>query len=225
MSLERLSQRDYERGLRILCRRDRGLASIVKRHGRPPLWRRKPGFPALVHIILEQQVSLASAEATFRRLREAVKPFTPRHLASADETLIRAAGVTRQKTAYTRDLARALERRAIDLRALASMPDEVARDRLMSIKGIGRWTADIYLLLALGRPDVWPAGDMALAESVMRLKRLASRPDQERLDTIGAAWRPWRGVAARLLWHDYLGRKRPSFNTSSPGRRPSPSPR
>src|SRR5437879_10517128 len=142
---------------------DHDLARVVKTYGVPPLWVREPGFPTLVYIILEQQVSLASAKAAFDRLNATVGPLTPaRFLKLTDSELLRI-GFSRQKTLYTRLLADSLSCRHFDLRYLSDLPDDAARKMLVAFKGIGKWTADIYLLSALRRPDICPTSDLALA--------------------------------------------------------------
>lgn len=191
-----------------LAARDRHLAEVLCRWGPPPLWARRPGFPALVRIILEQQVSLASARAAFERLRARVGRLTPRAFLELDGAALRRAGFSRQKAAYCRALAAEIVEGRLRLAELARMDDESARRRLVELRGIGRWTADIYLLMALRRPDVWPRGDLALAKAAQRVKRLPDLPSDDELERLAAGWRPWRAVAARLLWHDYLSRGR-----------------
>ena len=154
-----LSKQTLTEGLRILTDRDPALAQIVSRHGPPPLWARATGFPTLVHIILEQQVSLASARAAFDRLRTVCAPLTPERFLTLDDPTLRTIGFSRQKTRYCRHLAEALVQGHLKLATLTRMEDAQARQELMRIKGIGVWTADIYLLMALRRPDVWPVGD------------------------------------------------------------------
>ncbi|HYO63828.1 MAG TPA: DNA-3-methyladenine glycosylase 2 family protein [Pyrinomonadaceae bacterium] len=195
-----------------LARRDEDLARVVATYGTPPLWAREPGFPTLVHIILEQQVSLASARAAFARLLALTGGrLTPRGFLALDDAALRAAGFSRQKTAYGRGLADALVSGRLDLARVARLGDEEARAELTQVKGVGRWTADIYLLMALGRPDVWPSGDLALAVAAQSVKRLPGRPNAVELEMLGEAWRPWRAVAARVLWHQYLSaRARPT---------------
>ncbi len=199
-----LTKKTLADGLRVLTARDAHLARIARVYGPPPLWARAAGFPTLVHIILEQQVSLASARAAFDRLQAAASPLTPERFLALDDRTLRTIGFSRQKSAYCRHLADAIVQRQLRLPTLARMDDTQVRQELMKVKGIGLWTADIYLLMALRRPDTWPAGDLALAVAVQRLKGLASRPAPERLEQLGRAWRPWRAVAARLLWHYYL---------------------
>jgi DNA-3-methyladenine glycosylase II len=190
--------------LRVLSRRDRDLAKILKDLGRPPMWAREPGFPGLVRIILAQQVSLASANAAFSRLLAVASPLTPERFLALDDVTLKTVGFSRQKTAYGRYLAQLIVERRLNLDSLVAMDDAAARSELMHIKGVGLWTADIYLLMALRRPDIWPRGDLALAVAVQKIKRLASCPTPDKLDAIAARWRPWRAVAARLLWHYYL---------------------
>ena len=186
---------------------DPDLAGIVARHGRPPLWDREPGFPTLLHIVLEQQVSLASAKAAFDRLRATAQPLTPAGFLELTDTELLAIGFSRQKARYGRALAAAVGSGALRLDRMAELDDEAVDGALQAIPGIGPWTSTIYLLMVLGRPDVWPTGDIALAESVGVVKRLGHRPGASEMAAIGEAWRPWRSVAARLLWHDYLARR------------------
>jgi len=190
-----------------LALRDPDLARIVSRNGAPPLWDREPGFATLVHIILEQQVSLASARAAFARLRAAGDPPTPEGLLALNDAELLAIGFSRQKARYVRGLARAVLDGSLDLDALAGYDDDSAGATLLGVTGIGPWTATIYLLMALRRPDVWPVGDIALQEAVGTALRLGGRPDAVEMASLGERWRPWRSVAARLFWHDYLARR------------------
>ena len=190
-----------------LAARDADLAGIVARHGPPPLWDREPGFPTLLHIVLEQQVSLASAQAAFDRLRTAADPLTPASFLELTDAELLAIGFSRQKARYGRALAEAIVTGALDLDDLAGLYDESVHQRLQAMPGIGPWTSTIYLLMVLGRPDVWPAGDIALAAAVGEVKGLGRRPNAVEMIEIGATWRPWRSVAARLFWHDYLARR------------------
>jgi DNA-3-methyladenine glycosylase II len=194
--------------VRILGRRDRDLGRLVRRFGPPPMWGRRPGFASLVHIILEQQVSLASARAAFTRLRAAIAPVTPRRLLALDDTQLKTIGFSRQKTVYARHLARALIDGQLRLADLPGLPDESVRITLTQLKGVGDWTAAIYLLMCLRRPDVWPNGDLALVAAAQKAKGLPIRPGPEDLADMAEGWRPWRSVAARILWHAYLSEKR-----------------
>ena len=188
-----------------LCSSDPDLAAIVERHGLPDFWAREPGFETLVLLILEQQVSLASAKAAYRRLVARLGgTLTPRGVLDSSEEELRADGFSRQKARYVRVLAAALEDGGLDLAVVGSLDDEDARRALVALPGIGPWTAEVYLLSALRRPDTWPVGDIALQEGARRVRRLDVRPSPEELATIGEAWRPHRASAARLLWHLYL---------------------
>jgi DNA-3-methyladenine glycosylase II len=190
--------------VQVLAHRDPHLAAIVAAHGLPPLWQRPPGFATLLAIILEQQVSLASAQATFRRLLALTNPLSPATFLALDDATLRTIGFSRQKTAYGRMLAQALLAGELDLERLTALDDEDAVRMLTRLKGIGRWTATIYLLEALLRPDAWPVDDLALATAVQKALGLPRRPSPTALATIAEPWRPWRGVAARLFWHAYL---------------------
>jgi DNA-3-methyladenine glycosylase II len=203
-----LNQRTLLSATRKLAARDPDLAVVVATYGPPPLWAREPGFQTLIHIILEQQVSLASARAAYDRLLVATGRLAPeRFLALRDEEL-KGIGFSRQKTAYGRGLAEAILDGRLDLTLIETLDDAEAKTRLTAIKGIGSWTADIYLMMGLRRPDTWPNGDLALAVAVQRVKRLRKRPTPDRLQEVGEAWRPWRAVAARILWHYYLSSPR-----------------
>jgi DNA-3-methyladenine glycosylase II len=191
-----------------LARRDRDLAAVVARFGPPPLWGRDAGFATLVQIILEQQVSLGSARAAYDRLTAAAGGMTPERIATLDDLTMRAAGVSRQKASYIRALARAIVDGEFDPAALDAMDDDAARTALVKLKGIGPWSADIYLLMALRRADVWPSGDLALVGALREIKRLRVIPDMARVERLTKPWRPWRAVAARVLWHHYLSTPR-----------------
>ena len=161
-----------------------------------------------MHIVLEQQVSLASARAAFDRLVLATDPLTPERFLRLTDMELLAVGFSRQKARYGRAIATALLDGTLDLDRLAALDDEAAQQALETIPGIGRWSSTIYLLMVLGRPDVWPVGDMALATAVAEAKGLPARPAAADLALMGEVWRPWRSVAARLFWHDYLARRR-----------------
>lgn len=207
MPIDVLDEESLLRAIGMLVDRDPDLAPIVQRYGPPPMWSRPPGFATLIRIILEQQVSLSSARAAYNRLYEATGGVSPTSFLRLSDTELKSVGFSRQKTRYGRQLARGILDGSIDLEALEGYRDEEVRARLMAIKGIGRWSADIYLLMALRRPDVWPYSDIALIKAVTRIKELKSHPSGVEWDAIGEAWRPWRSVAARLVWFDYLGGK------------------
>lgn len=203
-SANTLTKESLARAAKLLARRDKDLASILKQYGPPPLWARKPGFATLIQIILEQQVSLASAAALFARLNKSIDPFQPAQMLLLGEPHLKSIGLTRQKTAYCLHLSQSLSERHLNLNQLSRLSDEDAKARLMEVKGIGSWSADIYLLMALRRSDVWPASDLALAIAVRQLRQLKSRPGPDQLTRIAEPWRPFRSVAARMLWQYYL---------------------
>lgn len=195
------------RAVAELVSRDEDLARVVRLYGPPPLWVREPGFPTLLYIILEQQVSLASARALYQRVLSAVRPLTPGRFLKLSEAQLRTLGFSRQKTLYSRLLAKALQERRLLLHKLHELEDHHAREKLTELKGIGVWTADIYLMSALRRTDIWPVGDLALAIAVQEVKGLRKRPTPERLERLSQPWRPWRAVAARIFWHAYLSKR------------------
>jgi DNA-3-methyladenine glycosylase II len=180
---------------------------ILEVGGPTPLRRREPGFEGLAAIIVSQQVSTASANAIFGRLRTAVAPLNAENLLAASEDTLRAVGLSAPKIRGLRAAAEAVAGKALDIDALAGMTAEEAHEKLVAVKGIGPWTADIFLLFCLGHPDAWPAGDLALQEAARLALKLKKRPDTARLEKMGERWRPWRGVAARMLWAYYRARK------------------
>lgn len=192
-------------GLEILAERDADLAAVLARFGPPPLWTREPGFPTLLRIILEQQVSLASARATFERLSALAAPLTPASFLALDDETLRAAGFSRQKSRYGRELAQAVLSGRLNLDALPDLPDDEVRAALIAIPGIGPWSAEIYLLMALRRADAWPVSDLGVIVGLQQVKGLPHRPTREQADALAEPWRPWRSVATRLLWYNYLG--------------------
>ena len=188
-----------------LAARDPDLGAIYRAHGAPPMWGRRPGFVTLLRIVLEQQVSLVSARSMFERLKANIQPFAAERFIEAGESYLRSLGVTRQKAHYCVQVARAFNDGRLD--KLSSMNDEDAHAALLSIKGVGPWTANIYLLMALRRPDIWPDGDVALATAVSKLRKMKARPHFAELAKIAEAWRPYRSVAARMLWQYYLAER------------------
>ncbi|MBV8858260.1 MAG: DNA-3-methyladenine glycosylase 2 family protein [Acidobacteria bacterium] len=201
---KKLTRASLARGVRALCEVDEDLARVARAYGVPPLWEREEGFPTLVLTILEQQVSLASALAAFERLRAAASPVTPESFLAFDDARLRAFGFSRQKALYCRLLARAILGGELDLKRLSLSSDDEARAELVKLKGIGAWTAEVYLLRALLRPDAWPSGDLALQLAAREVKRLPARPTSLELEALAEPWRPLRAVAARLLWLQYL---------------------
>jgi len=207
MAREALTEITLGGAAKALAECDRDLASILQKLGPPPLWARRPGFSTLVKIILEQQVSLASAASMFARLKKNIVPFQPERMLELGEAHLKSQGLTRQKTAYCLHLAQSLADKRLRLAQLSRMNDIDAKTALLELKGIGPWSADIYLLMALGRPDIWPTNDLALAVAITELRQLTKRPNSTELAEMAEAWRPYRSVAARMLWQYYLAKR------------------
>lgn len=203
-----LTNASYAEAVAELSDRDPALGDVVAAWGAPPRWKRPQGFATLVLLILEQQVSLASAKATFARLEERAGAVEPGAILALGEERMKEAGLSRQKARYVHGLAEAVTAGTVDFRKLGRADDDAVRAALIPVKGIGDWTVDIYLLSALQRPDVWPARDLALQEAARAVRGLDARPDEAAMHEIGEAWRPWRSVAARILWHHYLNTRR-----------------
>jgi len=178
-------------------------ARLIAIAGRPPLRRQEPGFAGMVSIIVSQQVSVASAEAIFKRILANLSPLSARTMLDADDAALRACGLSGPKMRALRALAHAVEHGELDLAALGSLNAEAAHQALIAVKGVGPWTADIFLLFCLGHPDAFPSGDLALQEAARLALGLKTRPDARKLEKIAERWRPVRGVAARLLWAYY----------------------
>lgn len=192
------------RAARLLAQRDRDLKRVLKAYGPPPLWPRKPDFSTLVQIILEQQVSLASAAPVYRRMRANITPFNAARMLELGDGHLKSLGLTRQKTAYCLHVSQCIVDKSLNLQRLRRMSDDEVREALTQVKGLGSWSADVFLLMALLRPDVWPSADLALATAAMKLKQLPIRPTPLQLEQMAEAWRPYRSVAARMLWQYYL---------------------
>jgi DNA-3-methyladenine glycosylase II len=208
MKPAQLTRQSLAEAAAYLAARDPDLARIFETHGPPPMWSRKPGFATLIHIILEQQVSLASAASMFERLKQHVVPLDANRIVELGEPNLRQLGLTRQKTAYCLHLSQCILNMQLQLTTLARLDDEAVKTALMQVKGIGAWSAEVYLLMVLRRPDIWPANDLALATAAFKVKRLKQRPTPERLTKLAKAWRPFRSVAARMLWQYYLAQRK-----------------
>jgi DNA-3-methyladenine glycosylase II len=204
MGPERLTISRLHMQVDALTAADSVLARIVAEYGYPPPWQRKPGFATLIHIILEQQVSLASAKNAFDNLQAALNGVTPEGLLTLSDVTLKTIGFSRQKTRYARALAEAVIKAQLKLEHLPLLSDDGVREKLTQIPGIGIWTANVYLMMALGRADIWPQGDLALNISYTRLYSLAKRPSAAELAARARVWQPYRTAAAHLLWHAYL---------------------
>lgn len=203
-----LDNHTLEQACRDLSNRDERLAFIHQTYGTPPLWDRPQGFATLLQIILEQQVSLASAKACFDKLSLRLGAVTPASLLTLDDAELRAAGFSRQKTSYARHLAEAILAERINMNQLSHLPDAEAKAALIKLKGVGEWTSDIYLLMALLRPDIMPKGDIALHAAWQKFSGTERRPASDEFVEMAVRWSPHRSTAARLLWHFYLSEKR-----------------
>jgi DNA-3-methyladenine glycosylase II len=190
--------------------------AILDRAGAPHFRRRRNGFATLLHIILEQQVSIDAAAAMHRRLSDVCRPLTPGVFLTLDDPTLKSCGFSRQKTGYARGLAHAVESGSLDFDGLDAAPDDAALAELVALKGIGRWSAEIYLIFALGRADIWPAADLGLQLGVMECLGLDERPSERALREIGEQWRPWRTVAACLFWQSYLHARKRAAPTLAP---------
>jgi DNA-3-methyladenine glycosylase II len=198
------SDRALKRGLDALVRLDPDVMGRLVREGALPVLRKRPaGFEGLAWIVVGQQVSTASAAAIWARVRERFAPVTPAAILAASEESLRAAGLSAPKMRTLREAARAVLEGRLPVDALGRMSAEEAHAALTSVKGIGPWTADVYLLFCLGHPDAFPAGDLALQEAARMAFRLEARPDAPALTRLAERWRPWRGVAAKVLWALY----------------------
>jgi DNA-3-methyladenine glycosylase II len=207
MTIRPQTARDFREAMHQLTATDGNLAAALERFGEPDFWHRQPGFATLVLFILEQQVSLASGAAAFNRLRARVGNVTPTAVLVPTDTELRQDGFSRQKTRYVRELAHAVLDGRIDLAELESDPDDQVRRELLGLIGIGPWTADVYLLSCLRRPDVWPVLDRALQVATGEVLGLETVPDPSRLLELGEQWRPHRSTAARIMWHAYLAKR------------------
>jgi DNA-3-methyladenine glycosylase II len=191
-----------------LAATDADLAQVIHNYGYPPLWSRPNTFESLVHIILEQQVSLASALSALNKLKEAIQEITPGRVLLLTDEELKACYFSRQKTAYVRYLAEALLSGQINLIAFENMPDDEVRARLITLKGIGNWTVDVYLMFVLHRADIFPIGDLAAVQSIKKLKELPAGISRYEMIQLAQEWQPYRTVATMILWHDYLSRRK-----------------
>ena len=202
------NQSNYQNICDELTQSDADLKSIVQSYGYPPMWSRPNTFESLVHIILEQQVSLASALSALNKLRDYVQQITPARVLLLTDEEFRACYCSRQKTAYIKYLAEAILSGQISLQAFKTMPDNEIRTQLTALKGIGNWTVDVYLMFVLQRADIFPVGDLAAVNALKRVKGLPAQTSREEIISIAAQWQPYRTVATMMLWHYYLSAPR-----------------
>ena len=193
-----------------LGKKDADLQLILNNYNYPPLWRRSASFETLVHIILEQQVSLASALAALNKIKEKITHITPVSLLALGDEELKACYFSRQKITYTKHLAQSLINNEINIGELNKMDNDAVRSTLTKIKGIGNWTVDVYLMMVLQRPDVFPLGDIALMTSIKEIKRLSKDISKEAIAKIASGWKPYQTIAAFILWHSYLCKRKRS---------------
>jgi DNA-3-methyladenine glycosylase II len=187
-----------------LAAKDPDLADIIKTYGHPPFWSRPNTFETLVHVILEQQVSLASALSALNKLKEKLQELSPERLLLLTDEEMKACYCSRQKTVYLRHLAEALVSGRLNLTELEDLPDDMIRAKLTALKGIGHWTTDVYLIFVLQHSDVFPIGDLAAVNALKRVKNLPASTTKDEVLAIAEKWRPYRTIATMLLWHFYL---------------------
>ena len=205
-ALNRFDKSTFHSFCDVLSARDADLAAVIKRYGYPPMWTRAASFPTLIQIILEQQVSLASAKAAFSQLTKKMGVVTPVKFLKLSDEELKACYFSRQKIIYAKELASAVTRGRLSFNKLKRLPVDEIRQNLKTIKGIGDWTVDIYLLHALRRTDVFPLGDLALVSSIKMVKQLSSATKEELLK-MGKRWKPYRSIATMLFWHYYIKKK------------------
>jgi len=193
---------------KLLARKDPDLKSVIQQYGYPPLWKRDQGFETLIHIILEQQVSLASAKAALDKLKEKHTHITPENLLLLTDEELKACYFSRQKIIYSRELARVIRSEELILNTLSNAADEQIRETLTKLKGIGHWTVDVYLMMALQRSDLFPTGDIALIKSIKEVKQLPTNTSKDAIIQLAEKWRPNRTIAAFILWHAYLSKRK-----------------
>jgi DNA-3-methyladenine glycosylase II len=198
---------DLEEGMAALAALDPAWERIIARTGIPPLRRRESGFQSLASIIVSQQLSVASARAVWTRVESVLAPLTPERVLAASDEEMRLSGLSRPKQRTLRALAAAIAENRLDLSALATATPDVVHAHMTAVSGIGPWTADVYLLFCLGHRDGFAAGDLAVQEAAKVAFNLPARPKPAELSELSEAWRPWRGVAARLLWAYYAALK------------------
>lgn len=203
----RFHKNNFKQLCNTVAAKDKDLRKVIKLYGYPPLWRRDPDFASLIHIILEQQVSLASAKAAFIKLQEKIKIISPQNLMALNDDEMKACYFSRQKTIYARHLAEMVLSGKLDIEQINTLHDDEVRTQLKQVKGIGDWTSDVYLMFALNRCDCFPHGDIALIKAIKELKELDAKTSIEEIISIADTWKPYRTIASYLLWHYYLSKR------------------
>ena len=202
--MEVFNEANFKQLCNALAKKDSHLQAIVQQYGHPPMWNRPASFESLVHIILEQQVSLASAKAALEKLRAKVGKITAANVLALSDAELRDCYFSRQKTVYVRCLAESMVTKKLKLASLTAASDDEIRTELKKIKGIGDWTVDIYLLFVLQRADIFPTGDLAMMNALKQVKQLPKHTTKEEITQLAEAWRPHRSLATMLFWHYYI---------------------
>ena len=207
MSIQTFDSSNFQKICNKLCRIDKELNSVIKQHGHPPMWTRPATFQTLILFILEQQVSLASAYAAFKKLKEKIGYVTPSNILSLTDAELRSCYFSRQKIIYARELAKAVQSKQLRLHKFSNAHEDEIRVELKKIKGIGDWTVDVYLMHSLQRSDLFPLGDIALVNSLKETKQLDPGVTREDMLAIAEPWRPYRTIASMILWHSYIQKR------------------
>ncbi len=207
MAIQTFNTRNFKKLCNHLAKQDKELRQIILEHGHPPLFNRASNFETLIHIILEQQVSLASAKAALLKLKERIGEVTPDKILSLTDEELRACYFSRQKTVYARCLANAIVEGLLHIGSLSTKTDDAIRTELKKIKGIGDWTVDVFLMMALNRTDCFPTGDIALMNSIKQVKQLPKHATKEEILLLAETWKPHRTLAAYILWWDYIKKR------------------
>jgi DNA-3-methyladenine glycosylase II len=202
--IESFNKDNFQQRCNQLAKHDAHLQSIIQQYGHPPMWSRPATFASLIHIILEQQVSLASAKAALNKLKEKTGTITPEKVLKLSDAELRACYFSRQKIVYARCLAEAVVTKKLNLKKLGTRTDDEIRNELKKIKGIGDWTVDVYLLFVLQRSDIFPTGDLAMMNALKEIKQLPKHTTKEEIIQLAEQWRPHRSLATMLLWHHYI---------------------
>ena len=206
-SIQTFDSSNFQKICNKLCRIDKELKSIIRQYGYPPMWTRPATFQTLILTILEQQVSLASAYAAFKKLKERIGYVTPPKILSLTDEELRACYFSRQKIVYARELAKAIQSKQLRLKLFSQANEDEIRIELKKIKGIGDWTVDVYLMHALQRSDLFPLGDIALVNSLKEVKNLNGQTTKDDMIAIAESWRPYRTIASMILWHSYIQKR------------------
>ena len=218
------SRAHLDNAVAALLAADKRLHPVARRVGpMPHRARREEGFEALISIVVSQQLSIAAADTIFGRVKEKVAPFTPERVLAAETEMLRACGLSAPKQRHMKSIASAIADGSLDLKRLRRMQDDDARAHLTAVKGIGPWTADIYLMSSLGRADIWPVGDVGLQAAIHRALNLRKRPNEKQMEKLSKDWRPWRTVVARMFWihEDGIRREKKEAEAKARAARPN----